>query len=165
MHEFTFEITFKRHLAQLNWMLSVYGILLTIYFYYYGWHFPGPYIYIFSAVFILDILPTLILHVQYWMANRNSVFVINKELHKLTYSNPYQSNSYNFDEIASLLHVASYGGGSWYSFAGYRYFKITFKDGKEFIITSLMVKDIKYVIEMLLNRKADKKLRAFAFIQ
>jgi hypothetical protein len=165
MHEVTFKITFAGHLRQLTWMLSIYGILLTIYFCCYGWRFPGPYPYIFLVIFLLDILPTLVVHVQYWLANRNSVLTISKELHQLTYSDKFQMLSYSLDDIIKLLHVASFGGGSWYSFSEYRYFRITFSDGKEIVITSLMVKDVKYVLEMLLGYKADKKLRAVAFIR
>ena len=165
MHEARFTITFNRHLSQLTWLLSVYGILLTIYFWYYGLSFPEPYIYVFIFIFVTDILPTLMLHVQYWLANKGAVLTVSREFNRLTYSDRFQSLTYGLDEIAGLLHVASYGGGSWYSFSEYRYFRIIFRDGKEIVITSLMVKDMKFLFEMLLGLKANKKLRVYAFIR
>ena len=71
---------------------------------------------------------------------------------------------YHFEDIERVEHVASYGGGSWYSFSEYRYFRIKFKDQKEIVITSLMMKDIKHIMEPLLGVSAHKKLKLVAFI-
>jgi len=149
----------------LWWMISVYGTLTVIYILWKGFTLRGPFFYVFAGFFLLDILPTLLVHFQYWLANRNALLMIDRKNQKISYSTPQQRLRYGFDEITSFKHFASYGGGAWYSFSEYRYFKITFVDNSEIIVTCLMMKDIKDVFELLLSRKAEKKLSIVAFIK
>ncbi|MBS1663675.1 MAG: hypothetical protein JST68_21710 [Bacteroidetes bacterium] len=114
---------------------------------------------------IIDIVPTLIAHVQYCLANWGSALIIDKQARMIRYISKAGDLSYHFGDIERLEHTASYGGGSWwYSFSEYRYFRIKFKDQKEIIVTSLMMKDIKFVLEPLLGISAHKKLKLVAFI-
>ena len=164
MNQLTFKITFQRQLSLLSWMLTVYGILLSIYLYFFGFTLQPKFSYIFLALFLLDICPAILVHIQYLRANWHSELTIDKESRRLIYATPKKKLTYHFEDINSIQHVSSYGGGAWYSFSEYRYFKIGFKDKQEIIITCLMVKDIKYTLERLLNLSAQKKLRIVAFI-
>jgi hypothetical protein len=149
----------------LGWMISVYGVLIAIYLYFYGFTIQSPYKYIFAAFFILDILPALLVHFQYLSKNNGAVLTIDRTSHDLTYKNDTLDFKYQFGDIEAMEHVASYGGGSWYSFSEYRYFKIQFKDKNEIYVTCLMISDIKNVLETILGIQATKKLRLVAFIK
>lgn len=148
----------------LWWLISVYSIISYIFIFYLHLTFKPPYIYIYLAVFLLDILPTLLVHCQYLIRNWGATLIINKDLETVKYISSSENLTYKFEDIDHLEHIASYGGGGWYSFGQYRYFKIVFKDGKSVIVTCLMVKDIKLIFETLLGIKAVKKLKAVAFI-
>ena len=164
MADHTFRVTFQQQLAMMIRMLIVYGVLLFIYFYYYGFGIETPYQYIFLFFFLLDICPALLVHIQYLTINKGAALVINTELKTINYTTRKESFLYHFDDIELLRHVASFGGGAWYSFSEYRYYRIVFKDKKEIVITCLMVKDIKNTLEMLLRMKAQKKLKVVAFV-
>jgi hypothetical protein len=165
MSEITFEVTPKQQLSMLTRIFVVYGAIGIVYVYLQGFTLKRPFLIIFLVMFSLDILPALIAHIQYWIANKNAILKIDKEHQQLSYATPTGTQVHNFDDIISLQHFASYAGGSWYSFSEYRYFKITFKDNNEIIVTCLMVADIKDVFELLLSRKAEKKLSVVAFIK
>lgn len=162
---FTFKITMQRQLSQLTWMFVIYSVIAVLWFgvFHFGWR--PPYLYILLVPLVFDILPAVLLHIQYLRVNKGATFTIDKEHRKVYYQSADEDLAYDFDDIVGLEHVASYGGGAWYSFSEYRYYKITFRDGKVIFITSLMMKDIKVVMEMLLGMKATKKLKALAFVK
>ncbi|HEV9036259.1 MAG TPA: hypothetical protein VGQ51_06565 [Puia sp.] len=165
MNDLIFRVTVKTQLAQLNWLITVYLAIGILFYCLFGLSLRPPIAYIYSAVFLFDILPTLLVHVQYYRVNNGAVLDINRELHRISYITPHETLSYNFDDISSFVRVDSWGAGQWYSFAEYRYYKITFKDKKKIIITSLMIKDIKYVLEPMLHMTAVKERRFVAFIR
>lgn len=118
------------------------------------------------GVFILNVLPVIIVHIQYYLANRRANLNIDIEKRILNYTSPKQHCEYSFDDIKYLDHHVSYGGGSgWYTFSEYRYYKITFKDNKVINITCLMINDIQNKLEKLLDRKAEKFPAIIPFIK
>jgi hypothetical protein len=165
MSEYTFKVTVKNQIAQLSWLITVYLAVGAIFFHFFGSSLKGPIPYIYLSLFLLDILPTLLVHIQYYQANKGAVLDIDRALHRISYVTAKEVIAYNFDDIESFVRMDSWGAGAWYSFAEYRYYKIVFKDKKEIIVTSLMIKNIKYVLEPLLNISADKKRRPIAFIK
>jgi hypothetical protein len=164
MSDFTFKITNKNQFAQLNWLITVNLAIGIIFYYFFGFSLWGPLPYIYGWFILLDILPTLLVHIQYYQANKGAVLDIDRTLHRISYVNAKKTLTYNFEEIESFVRMDSWGTGVWYSFAEYRYYKITFLDKNEIIVTSLMIKDIKDVLELLLNRSAYKRRRPIAFI-
>src|SRR6185437_3620318 len=164
MSGLSFKITIRRQLSMLSWMLIVYGLLGLVYVYFFGFKINRFFALAFLAAFLFDICPPLIAHTQYYIANSHATLTIDKEDQILMYNSPKECMSYHFDDIAVVEHVASYGGGAWYSFSEYRYFRITFKDKKQLIITCLMMEDIKDTLEMLLRVRAQKKMKLVAFI-
>src|ERR1700722_16265185 len=111
MKEFTFEITFQRQLASLSWMIIIWGILLSIYMFFFGFVLQPTFGYIFLFFFLVDVVPTILVHVQYLKENWRAALDINKELKTLSYKSPKISLEYHFGDIVSLLQVSSYGGG------------------------------------------------------
>jgi hypothetical protein len=99
------------------------------------------------------------------LENRSVVLAIDKEARELAYSSPLRVLKYSFDDIHTVQHFASYGGGTGvYSFGEYRYFKIIFKDKVEVIVTCLMINNIKNTLANLLEVEVAKRLRVVAFI-
>jgi len=165
MSDFTFKITNKNQFAQLNWLITVNLAIGIIFYYFFGFSLWGPLPYIYGWFVILDILPTLLVHIQYYQANKGAVLDIDSTLHRIRYVIAKQTLTYNFEDIESFVRMDSWGTGIWYSFAEYRYYKLTFTDKNEIIVTSLMIKNIEYVLEPLLNRSAYKRRRPIAFIE
>lgn len=118
------------------------------------------------AVFIISVLPVIIVHTQYYIANRGANLNVDIEKGILNFTSPKQYYEYSFDDIKYLDHHVSYGGGSgWYTFGEYGYYKITFKDNREINITCLMMNDIQNKLEKLLGRKAEKFPAIIPFIK
>jgi hypothetical protein len=110
----------------------------------------------FLFFFILDILPTIILHIQYYLKNRNSVLILDTQSKTLNYSNNLETLTYKFNDISKLQYFRNYGKGSgWNSFGMYRYYKIIFNDNNVIFITCLMINNIENTLEVLLALKAE----------
>jgi hypothetical protein len=161
-----FKITFKQQLLLILPLILKNGILFGVYFYFFGFEFsPSFYTYILFFIILFDILPAILVHIQYLPENRSVILAIDKETRELTYNSPSRVLKYSFDDIHTVQHFASYGGGTGaYSFGEYRYFKIIFKDKVEVIITCLMINNIKNTLADLLGAEVDKRLRVVAFI-
>lgn len=161
-----FKITFKQQLLLILPLILKNGILFGIYFYFFGFEFSSSfYAYILFFIILFDIFPTILVHIQYLLKNRSVILAIDKDVRELTYNSPLRVLKYSFDDIHTVQHFASYGGGAGvYSFGEYRYFKIIFKDNVEVIITCLMINNIKNILPNLLGVEVDKKLRVVAFI-
>jgi hypothetical protein len=114
----------------------------------------------FSFYFIIDVLPTLILHIQYYLKNRNLKMEVDTNSRKFEIVTSSKTFDYSFDDIISLDYFRPYGKGSgWNSFGMYRYYKIVVKDGAEYFITCLMINDIENTLENLLRIKAEKHFK------
>ena len=142
----TFKIRLKQQLLVSLFCWLKYVIFFSIYLYPYGFVlYHIVFAYIFAFLFLTDLLPAIILHVQYFIQNRQAVLTISKSDKTISYSNSRLNRSHHFDEIAIFKYVACQSGmGSpgWYSFGDYRYCHIGFNNGTEIIITCLMVPDI-----------------------
>jgi len=101
----------------LGWTFAVYAALGAGAIYFSGFKLNIALLCVFLGLFLLDGVPALLVHLQYWMANRRTVLKIDKEHRQLSYITPNGTQVHHFDDIALLQHFASYGGGSWYSFA------------------------------------------------
>lgn len=118
-----------------------------------------------SFIFLFDVLPAIILHVQYWRTNRKAELIINKVDGSISYRNFSHTINFSVDDIRHLQYFVSYGKQTGvYSFAIYRYYKIVLKDKSQIIITCLMINDIENTLEMLLKLKAEKKLKFYCFL-
>lgn len=166
--ENVYVITLKQQLSLLASALIKYGILITAYLYFFGFNSPTSiFVYVFLFLFLFDLLPAVILHVQYFIRDRNTVFRINVSDRCISYNSKKLNFEYSFSEIHSIGYVTSYGyrgSKGWYSFGEYRYCKIAFKDSTSVIITCLMINDIGNTLETLLRVKLENKLRVVALI-
>src|ERR1700730_9513596 len=99
MGDYKFKITVGNQLAQLNWLITVYLAIGYIFYHYFGFSLKGPVPYIYLAYLSFDILPTLLVHIQYYRANKGAVLDINSEFRTISYVTRRESLSYHFDDI------------------------------------------------------------------
>ena len=164
---YKFKIETKQQVIILMPMITfwILIVIIRIYFSKYPLLSIG-FIIIFPIIFLIDSLPAIIMHIQYLLKNRKSVLILNTESKELIFeSQGKEKLAYSFNDIISLDYYRSYGKGSgWHAFGQYRYYKITFIDKKEIIITCLMINDIENTIEMLLRMGATKHVRLVCFL-
>jgi hypothetical protein len=163
---YKFHITHRQYLLLLVQPIIIYiGVIAATYWYYKTIPFFTLKVAI-LCIFCLDTLPALILHIQYFLANKSSLFVIDKVKRTILYkSSRMNTGEVSFNAIKSLEYHVSYGRSTGvYSFARYRYYKINLNNSDKFIITCLMINDIENTLPMLLEIKAEKELSFFPAI-
>lgn len=165
MQDQTFEVTPKRQLTLLSSVILVHSVLIYAYLHFFGLKGDLTFLWIYLGIFMLDGLPTIILHLQYLSANRNTVLIFRKQQRTLSYTRKEKTFDYSFDDIAEALYVAGYGGGAWYSFSEYRYFVLAFKDGKSILISCLMIKFDKALLEGIFGIPVKSKIMGMPFVK
>jgi hypothetical protein len=117
-------------------------------------------------LFSFDVLPTIILHLQYFSVNRNAILVVRDQQRMLSYSRNGERFDYSFDDIDRIFYVAGWGNDQWYSFSDYRYFVLAFKDGRKILISCLMIKFTRQGLEGMFGIEVPIKRRPpFPFIR
>ncbi len=158
IHTYQFTITIKQQLnlfvrVPLIWTAVAFGAIFIL-------HIDLTNIaFIITGIllFTIDTLPTIAVHLQYWKINHDALLEIDTQVCTITYTSPNQNSKYSFQDISTLHYYYSYVKNSgWHSFGVYRYYKIIFRDGKEIIITCLMMSNIDKILEDLLGIKAGK---------
>lgn len=165
----TFKITIMQQLKMLAHMLLIYPVIFVgIYFSVddFSNFLNSRTLYIITLIFfIIDILPTLIIHIQYLIANHHSILEIDTSQKVLIYISPKKNVIYPFQEIKSLIYFNNYGNNTgFYSFAEYKFFRIIFNDGNFINVTCLMMKNIKNELPQLLNIQSERNTQFLALI-
>jgi hypothetical protein len=164
---FEFRVTLKQQLILLTHLAVVtVGVIIgSVYFLKINIE-DNAFIIGFTFYFFINILPTIIVHTQYWLKNHKAIFTVNTQNKELSYELPEKELKYSFADITCLEYYWNFGKGSgWHSFGEYRYYKIIFKDKTEIVITCLMINDIENTLEMLLRMKAEKHGKVLCLIE
>lgn len=135
--------TFQQVLLLSHGILTIIAVAIGM-VYYTGSILPTIWVLLpYSIYFLVNILPAIILHVQYFNKNRRIVLTIDTDKKMFSISNADLGNSYNFSDINKVKFFGSYGKGTgFYSFGEYRYCELIMNDNSVFIITCLMVNNI-----------------------
>lgn len=136
-----YKITFKNHLKSLEHL--IYSTLLFpvgIYYVYINDGYTDGIPIIFGISYSLIFIPTLFLHIQYYMKNKNDVLIINISEKTICIN---EQNVVAFNEIEKIIYVMPpvwhrKGFIRFLSFEDYHYARIKMKSGQEFIFTCLM---------------------------
>lgn len=116
-------------------------------------------------VFLIDILPTLIIHIQYLTKNWKNTLTIDRRNRVISLERDAKINRQSLEDITAVNRYLSYVRSTgWHSFGPYRYYKINFKDGTEYIITCLMIEDIESNLGEILPFASDDHFRVMALI-
>ena len=163
---YKYTITFRQQLLLLIQPIIIYLGVIAVIYYYYKTIPAFTFIVALICIFCFDTLPALILHIQYLVTNKSSLFVIDRVKQTVFYkSSRIATGEIPFNAIKSLEYHVSYGRSTGvYSFARYRYYKINLNKSEGFVITCLMVNDIENTLEKLLQMKAEKMLSFFPSI-
>ena len=166
-HIYRYKITLKQQAILLSHMVIIWIGLMVGCVYLLKINLNNiAFIYIAIFCLLIDTIPTVILHTQYWIKNHEVVFLINTDVKELQYETPTKQLKYSFTDITSLQYYRNLGKGSgWNSFGEYRYYKIIFNDEIEIIITCLMINDIENTLEMLLCMKAEEHAKLLCLIE
>ena len=166
MRDQVYEVTSKRQIELLRYMLIIHGIIIFAYLFHYGFTIQVFLLKAYVCLLFFDVLPTIILHLQYLRANRNAILVVRDQQRTLSYSRNGERFEYSFDDINQIFYVAGWGNDQWYSFSDYRYFVLAFKDGRKILITCLMIKFTRQSLESMFAIKIPIKRRPpFPFIR
>ncbi len=118
---------------------------------------------IFGIVFLLDFLPTLYLHLQYWRKNRKEEYVVTRnEIIRYTAGG---EETYNIDDIEKYIVYKSAsmdkGGMTFFTVERYYYARLLLRSGDEMIITSLLMPKMDEVFGQLKGVEIERKKRGF----
>ncbi len=117
------------------------------------------------GIFIIDTLPALIPHIQYYLKNKDSYLIIDQEKNIIILKTKGTTIQTSLNDIIELQHYASYGGGTgFYAMGEYRFYRLVLNGNKDIIITCLMVNDIENTLEPALKMKAKKIMRLVCFL-
>jgi len=159
-----YKVSIKQQMILLIRMVFVYTILLGVYFYFFD-TVNVIFISVGSFFLVIDIIPTILVHCQYYFKNVKSELTLDFDSQTLMYKQGITSVQLNFSEIYSLVRIASYGKNTgWYSFENYRHYRIKSRKAPDLIITCLMINKIEKNLELALNIKAERKYRVVAFV-
>jgi hypothetical protein len=95
--------------------------------------------------FLLFLIPVLIVHMKYYSINDGVSMLYDDFNRDITIRNKKENLEYNFtlEDIDSISHIMtgplSENRMHWWPWDGYNYSVIFLKDGRKFVITSLMV--------------------------
>ncbi|MBX9784339.1 MAG: hypothetical protein K2X48_13700 [Chitinophagaceae bacterium] len=140
-----YKIRLIDHLRMLSHLIITDAILFVLYIWYFRFTIPTAYFYwLFLLLFLTQILPTVWVHYNHYLLNKNSVFILDVANNSFQFDEPDIKIKANFNEIECVKFVGSYGGGTGvYSFGEYCFCAIKMKDGRNFIVTSLLVPSLK----------------------
>lgn len=167
-HIYKYQITLKQQLIILAHLvfITIGFIIYGLYQFFINDYNISAFFIVLTFLFLIDTLPTIIVHTQYWIKNHGAIFTINTETKELKYEKSTRQFFYSFNDIISLQYYRNLGKGSgWNSFGQYRYYKIILNDKKEIIITCLMINDIENTLEMLLHIKAERHAKMLCLIE
>lgn len=146
-----YKINFKSHLR--NGESIVLGILVCISFPYILGYIKGvngnSFIWISIIMFVVGVLPTIIIHISYYLANRGDICMYEDGI--ITIVHKGTSTSFNLDDIDRIERHMSFnlaadraGFAPWDL---YNHSIIHLKNKEKFIITSLLVPNLNLPLE------------------
>jgi hypothetical protein len=127
-------------------------------------------LFLFLFIFIVNVLPVLILHLQYLNKNWNVTVKIDTEKKVIVYQKSKSTFEYSFCDIETLKyyathgHISKRGSSLWYTFDPYRFYKITFKNHEQLVITSLLINNIENKLEQMLEKTSERQFRVLPLI-
>jgi hypothetical protein len=142
--------------------------VVFILFYVYGLYNlddgSGVYAIIFAIGYAVSMLPTILLHVEYYLKNKADVVYIDSKEKSITIN---KDRTIQFDEVEKII---LYMPPCWnrndnfryYPFEDYRYSQIQIRGGDKYLFTCLMDFNIDKVMAKFVGVPIEKKVRLIA---
>jgi hypothetical protein len=123
-------------------------------------------VFMFILLFLIDGLPTLIIHRNYLLNDKGTELTIDIEFKEIIYKKQTINRKYNFSDIIRLEFCCStVMNNGIHSFGQYRYCKFFFKDSSDIVVTCLMIEDIKNTLENLLKVRSEMQKKLLCIIE
>lgn len=142
-------ITIFNHVAAL---LSFFIMLILMFIGLLYFNFDKIAIFIFSIMVVVDAIPALYLHIQYFLINIGFTYEVSDrgitEYHKNS-ERFYERD--NIEEVSINMPSSTYQGSNIHilSIESYHYARIVMKDGEEIIFTCLLTPKVEEAIKIL----------------
>ena len=157
-----FEITLKQQLKMLARTI-IFPIIMLLFVWYY--ELFNVFVFIpLGVLLVVDTLPSILLHINYYKANEGATLIIDQNHKVLIYKSKEKFFETSLSNISCMCLTLStvYNTGR-HSFGQYRYCKVVLIDRTEIVISCLMVNDLENNLKNLLNVEPliDRKLLCF----
>lgn len=158
------KVTFFNHLASFSSLLISAGFFIGILFWL---KFDPDALKIFGAVFIIDAAPSLYLHFEYWLMNKNVEYEINdSEIIQIKQGKETIYKNQDIEKIVVYLTPDLYKNSNFHLLAigGYHYAKIFLKTGDELVVTCLLTPRVDLALKQIGGVLFERKKRLFCSI-
>lgn len=140
----TYKITLKNHIYHLGGVIAFYP-LLFIYYIFFDQHSKGLVTASLSSstiVISIALLPILVLHINYLIANFGYQVVIDSQIQTIVIKTKKHSYYYQWSDIIKIEVFGDIHGKNLLPFNRYMYSKLYFTDKRTFYLTSLLIHKI-----------------------
>ena len=151
---YRYEVTLRHHF-QNGWTIHIYLLGFSLFPFYmksiYGPEDMVEFIQLSILFFLLFFIPQLILHLNYYFHNKDDILLYDAPRRSITIDHAGVSQTFFFDDIELVERFKSYplaeGRMQWFPWDSYNYSIIHLKNGKEFLVTSLLVPNMDLPLE------------------
>lgn len=151
----SFKMNISSHFLQIQWQIS-YGVMLCfipMYIYYqYGIEGISFSISLVAAFFILNLIPHCLIHYNYFSRSKGKYFCINPKSKTFEYLDSSSKIEFKLEDVDSVITTISKSKANrnprLFPWDSYCYSRISLKSGDEILITSLMVRELKWPIKL-----------------
>lgn len=153
--------SFRNHFVALFSLLFLLILIIAIL----TWlNFDKPAVVIFAIFFVIDLIPTLYLHIEYYLKNKDEEYEVQFD-ELIRYKNG-ESESYKVSDIEIIkvyLSPALYRGSNLHflGIEAYHYARVYLKSGEELIITCLLTPNVEKALRGLRGVKIERKRQFF----
>ncbi len=159
-----FEITGRNQFKALGVLIMGTMMMLLILLYF---RFERSFLIVFSIMWLVYAIPTLILHVEYYFKNKNQIVEITNEDIKL-FENGVEKINFQKQDIDK---IELYKSGNlearqiqFFAMESYHFAKIRSKQGDEIFITCLLTPDVEMEIKKLNDGVFERRRRFYVGI-
>jgi hypothetical protein len=119
---------------------------------------------VFGTIYLLNFVPTVLLHIEYYLKNKNDVFIIDAAENRIIINN---QKPILFSDIECVMYIMPpvwhrKGFIKYLSIEDYHYAKIIMKNGEKYIFTSLMATSVEDALNQIKGVKVEKIKLLFA---
>jgi hypothetical protein len=155
-----YKITFKNQIKALR--RFIFGSLLyygIFYFFYQNGIYEIYPLIVLIVFFLVLVFPALLLNIEYYLINKNSVVDINTITKTVSFNNHQSIIFSKIEKVTLVMSPVLYRNGSNLvtAFDNYHYALLKMKDGEEFFFTSLMTPKVEDAFKEISGVPIEKK--------
>lgn len=155
------KLSFRNHFVALYSLLFLTILMIGIL----AWlRFDRPAVVIFGIFYLIDLIPVLYLHIEYWLKNKNETYEVHFD--ELVQFKNGEKTIYKVSDIKKItvyLSPALYRRSNLHflGIEAYHYARVYLTSGEELIITCLLTPKVEKAVSRLRGVKIERKKRLF----